>query len=59
MDKNSVTGSSDMLTVCIANDLAAKHRGRKQRTNILKKFGGNSNLMGKYRVECSDYACDF
>lgn len=46
-----MTGSSDMLTVCIANDLAAKVHGRKQHTNLLKKFGGNSNFIGEYGIE--------
>lgn len=48
MDKNSVTGSSDMLTVCIANDLAAKRLGHKQHANIIKKFGGNNSFIRKY-----------
>jgi hypothetical protein len=48
MDKNSVTGSSDMLTVCIANDLAAKRLGHKQQANIVKKFGGNNSYISKY-----------
>jgi hypothetical protein len=51
MDKNAVTGSSDLLTVCIANDLAVKIHGRKQRTNTIKKFGGNNNFIGKYGIE--------
>jgi hypothetical protein len=42
-----VAGSSDMLTVCIPNDLAAK-RGYKQRSNLVRKFGGNRNLKDKY-----------
>jgi hypothetical protein len=41
-----VAGSSDMLTVCIPNDLAAK-RGYRQRSNLVKKFGGNRNFKGK------------
>lgn len=48
MDKNSVTGSSDMLTVCIANDLAAKRLGHKQHANIIKKFGQNNSFIRKY-----------
>jgi len=47
-DKNSVTGSSDMLTVCIANDLAAKRLGHRQHANISKKFGGSNSYIRKY-----------
>jgi hypothetical protein len=52
-----------MLTVCIANDMAAKRRGRKQYASIFKKFIGN-NFIGKYGSEykvsvllysCSDF----
>jgi len=43
-----VTGSSDMLTVCIANDLAAKRLGHKQHANISKKFGGSNSYIRKY-----------
>ena len=50
-DKNSVTGSSNLLTVCIANDLAAKRLGHKQHANIIKKFGGNNSYMRKYGSE--------
>ncbi|XP_023712819.1 uncharacterized protein LOC111867308 isoform X3 [Cryptotermes secundus] len=46
-DSNSVAGSSDMLTVCIPNDLATK-RGFTPRSNLVKKFGGNRNFKGKY-----------
>lgn len=55
MDKNSVTGSSDMLTVCITNDLAAKHLGHKQHANIIKKFGGNNSFIRKYGSEYKIY----
>jgi hypothetical protein len=54
-DKNSVTGSSDMLTVCIANDLAAKRLGHKQHANIIKKFGGNNSYTRKYGSEYTMY----
>jgi hypothetical protein len=54
-DKNSVTGSSDMLTVCIANDLAAKRLGHKQHANVIKKFGGNNSYMRKYGSEYTIY----
>jgi len=54
-DKNSVTGSSDMLTVCIANDLAAKRLGHKQHANIIKKFGGNNSYIRKYGSEYTMY----
>jgi len=57
-DKNSVTGSSDMLTVCIANDLAAKHLGHKQRANIIKKFGRNNSYIRKYGSEYTIYILD-
>jgi len=55
MDKNFVTGSSDMLTVCIANDLAATHLGHKQHANTLKKFGRNNNYISKYGSEYTIY----
>jgi hypothetical protein len=55
MDKNSVTGSSDMLTVCIANDLAAKRLDHKQHANIIKKFGGNNSFIRKYGREYKIY----
>ena len=62
-DKNSVTGSSDMLTVCIANDLAAKRLGHKQHANIIKKFGGNNSYTRKYGSEYTIFIlyihCDF
>ncbi|XP_069687808.1 uncharacterized protein [Periplaneta americana] len=48
LDKNTVTGSSDMLTVCISNDIAAKRRQR-QRTTPFKKFGSvNSLIRGSF-----------
>lgn len=45
VDNNSVAGSSDMLTVCIPNDRAAK-QSYKQRSNLVRKFGGNRNFKG-------------
>jgi hypothetical protein len=55
MDKNSVTGSSDMLTVCIANDLATKRLGHKQHANTIKKSGGNNSFVRKYGSEYKVY----
>ncbi|KAJ9586449.1 hypothetical protein L9F63_019913 [Diploptera punctata] len=54
MSKNSVSGASDMLTVCITNDLAMKRRRRSKsvpRSGSVNSFGrdsfvrrGNNNM---------------
>ena len=45
MSKNSVSGASDMLTVCITNDLAVK---RRKRSRSVPRSGSVNNFARKY-----------